>query len=123
MVWMAHFPKYAALPVSFQCRTAFSWFTIDVARRVIGRFPVIEKRTAIGEISVHPWRIRHLPRVNDLSVEVDQVNRAVAAQWGEQRKSSKGSVTIVCTYPNARPLYLVLLNGWDLLPPICASYF
>jgi hypothetical protein len=48
--------------------------------------------------------------VNDLSVEVDQVNRAVAAERGEQRKSCKRSVAIVCTYPNARPLYFILLN-------------
>ena len=77
MVRMAHFPKYATVPVSFQCRTAFPWFVADVARRVLDRFAVIEKRAAIGEISVHAWGIRHLPGMDDLSIQIDQVNRAV----------------------------------------------
>jgi hypothetical protein len=71
MVWMAYLPKNPTVPVSFQRRTAFPGFVAYETGRILGRLAVIEVGASFGEIAIVAWRIRHLPSMDNLTVEVD----------------------------------------------------
>src|SRR5215470_13422470 len=75
VVWMADFPEYLSVPVSFEDHATLEW---KAAQEVLLRgTPVVEQCSSLGEIPRHAWRIGHLPGVNDVPLKIDEVHRAV----------------------------------------------
>jgi hypothetical protein len=66
----------------------------DEARRIFDRFAVIKDRASFSEIAVVAGRIRHLPCVNNLALNVDEINLASATLRSEQSKARPGAVVI-----------------------------
>src|SRR5262249_19658002 len=93
VVWMADLPEYLAVPVSLQDHASLEW---KAAQEVLLRgTPVVEQRSALGEITRHAWRIRHLPGVNDVALKIDEIHRSIFHEVrGEESEPRRGAFLI-----------------------------
>jgi hypothetical protein len=78
VVGMAHFPENSAVPIRFKRNAGFPRLPADEAIRLLDDFSVVKKCAPLGEIPRIARRIRHLPGVNDLALDIDQINFAGA---------------------------------------------
>src|SRR4029077_20211412 len=62
VVRMAYFPEHLAVPVRFQDHASLEGKAAEKA--LLGRAPVVEEGSALGEIAGQAWRVRHVPRVD-----------------------------------------------------------
>src|SRR5262245_6080171 len=74
MVRMAHFPEHLAGPVRFQRHTTFERKATEVV--VLWRASVVVKRSALSQIARQARRIRHVPGVSYLALNIDEIHRS-----------------------------------------------
>ena len=94
MVRVAHFPKHAPIPVGFQRGAAFPGLATDEACRVLYDLPIVEESASLCQIAVIARRMGHLPGVNNLSLDVDEINLTATTLRREQGKAFRGSVRV-----------------------------
>ena len=98
VVRMVYLPEDTTLPVHFQCRTTLERLLAKVA--VCRNLAVVKERSAFSEITIRTGRVGHLPRVNSVSLYVDEVDGLVRRSlWGKERKTMKYSRRIVTVEP------------------------
>src|SRR5262249_31215206 len=75
VIWMADFPQYLAVPVSFEGHASLEW---KAAQKVVLRCsPVVEQCSALGEITRHARRIRQFAGVNNVALKIDEVHCSI----------------------------------------------
>src|SRR5215831_1192009 len=88
---MLHLPKYLAVPIHLQRRASHKWATAEVG--VVRDLTAVEEPPMFGEIGA-AFRVRHLPGVNDLTAQIDEVG-GPALIGREESETRRGSVRIV----------------------------
>ncbi len=79
---------------------------------------VIEEGASVSEITGVARRIRHLPSVNHVAIDIDQINLATTALRREQGKAGKRTIVIAGAQTDAGALCLDLFNWWHKVPLI-----
>ena len=119
MVGLAHLPKNFSVPIRFEHNAALPGLPADKAFRVLDRFAVVKKRAVICEIAGVAGRIGHLPTMDEVAVDIDQINLAAAALRREQSIARKHSLVIASAQPDAGTLGFDLFNRrHEFAPPI-----
>src|SRR5215467_15732956 len=109
MVRVAYFPQHFAIPVGFQDDAAFEREAAQKA--LLRRAPVVKQCPAFCEIAGQAGRVRHVPGVDDLALQVDEINvPALHEVRSKQRKSRKGALWLARAQPDAPSFEGVLLD-------------
>src|SRR5215472_11477799 len=110
MVRVTYFPQHFAIPVGFQDDAAFEREAAQKA--LLRRAPVVKQCPAVCEIAGQAWRVRHVPGVDDLALQVDKIHvRILHEVRSKQRKSWKGALWRARAQPNAPSFEGVLLDS------------
>ena len=109
MVRVAYFPQHFAIPVGFQDDAAFEREAAQKA--LLRRAPVVKQCPAFCEIAGQAGRVRHVPGVDDLTLQVDEIHvRVLHEVRSKQRKSRKGSLWLARAQSNAPSFEGILLD-------------
>jgi hypothetical protein len=72
---------------------------------------IVKECSAIGEIAVLTGRVGHLPRMDDVASNIDQVHRLVVRyQRSKQREPRGSAVRIIAAEADPSALYGVWFN-------------
>src|SRR5215203_346008 len=113
MLRVLHFPDHAPVPIHFHHGADFVWLVRNKAVWRCWGLTVVEKRAPLRQATVLRG-VRHLPRMNDRAVKIDQINgRGFALIKREERKPRRGAFAIQGAQAGASPLKLRLLN-WHI---------
>src|SRR5580704_3038169 len=109
VIRMAYFPEHLAVPVRFQDHASFERKAAEKA--VLRRAPVVEQCPALGEIAGQAWGVRHVPGMDDVAGQVDEIDSAVSPDKGsKQGKPWSGALWVERAQPNTPALGGVLLD-------------
>src|SRR5262245_4622442 len=115
VVRMAHFPQDLAVPVRLQDHATFERKATEKA--LLRRAPVVEECSPLGEIAGQAWRVRHVPGVDDIAAEVDEIDPSVPPDEGRKEgKARKGALRVESAQANSAPFDRDLLHRWRFLP-------
>src|SRR5215207_952728 len=110
MLRVLHFPDHAPVPIHFHHGADLVWLVRDEAVWRGWGLAVVEEGPLLRQATILRG-IRHLPRMNDCAVKIDQINGGgFALIEREQRKPRRGAFAIQGAQAGASALKLRLLN-------------
>ncbi len=117
MIGLAHLPEDSSIPICFEHNAAFPGLPADKAIRLFNDFSIVKQSASFSQIAGVAGWIRHLPSVDHVAVNVDQVNFATAALRREQSIAGKRTVAITGAKADASTLSFNLLYSGISSPP------
>src|SRR3984893_18318837 len=81
MIRVTNLPKNPPVPVHFQGRATHKRRLPQ--KSLVGNSSVVKESAPLGQVPVEAGRVWHVPGMDQLAVEIDQVNRPVAGHRGE----------------------------------------